>query len=249
MTRGLVRGVALTGRGLVRQANEDAVLMFEWISQTPRAQVVEMRSVFAPPLVCAVADGLGGHAAGMLASRLALAHIAAGYPQWTDVDGVAEGLRAVSAKVNAQAGASAETQGMGTTVAGVILQRERVLCFNVGDSRVYQITDGFVEQVSTDDAVLNPAGQSTSVVTQAIGDPPDTPVSAHVVEVPYSGSRTRLLLCTDGITGVLEASHFRKLCRERRLRDLALGLRDASFDDGAPDNLSIVALDVHFTEG
>lgn len=240
--RGTVRAIGLTDRGQVRQENEDAVLLFDWHNQSPRPQPVEFRTAFTPPLICAVADGMGGHVAGAVASRLALLHVTAGYEGWTDSASLTEGLIEVNRKVSDAGRADPATTGMGTTVAGVILGPDQALCFNVGDSRVYQLTDGFAEQLTTDDAVLDARGMPTNRLTQAIGD--IHPVTPHVVEVPYQDAHTRFLLCTDGISGVIEPALVRKLCRPRRLDRVVLGLAEAAHEAGAPDNLSIVAVDV-----
>ncbi|ONI84540.1 hypothetical protein ALI22I_28720 [Saccharothrix sp. ALI-22-I] len=239
----LVRAMALTGRGLVRSANEDAVLVFEWLSQAPRPHLVELRTPSTPPLVCAVADGMGGHAAGEVASALALADVAGRYPGWTDAATTRAGLLSVSQGIHDTAARDVETAGMGTTVAGVLLLDGKALCFNVGDSRVHRITDGYVDQLSTDDAAIGPDGVATNMLTQSIGDPSGR-LDPHVVEVPLDGDPTRFLLCTDGVTSVLDAAAFRKLCRADELDELVIGLRDAVYEAGADDNLSIIAIDV-----
>jgi serine/threonine protein phosphatase PrpC len=241
----VVRAVATTGRGQVRPGNEDAVLVFEWLSQAQRPQLVELRApATSVPLVCAVADGMGGHAAGEVASVVALSHTAGEYHEWSTIEATRAGLLAVNEAVYARADASAETTGMGTTLAGIVILAEQGICFNVGDSRVYRISDGYVEQLSIDHVVTEPDGTPSSRLTQALGEPPDHPLEPHVVEVPLTATPSRFLICSDGVTSVLELAKFRDLCRETGLHDLVTGLRDAVYEDGAHDNLSIIAVDV-----
>lgn len=238
-----VRAVALTGRGRVRTANEDAVMVFEWISQAPRPHLVELRAGATAPLLCAVADGMGGHPAGRLASALALELTAQQYPEWTDQAALRAGLVLVNTALHDAACRHANTKGMGTTIAGIVFVGERVLCFNIGDSRVYQITDGYVEQLSVDDTAPAPDGKPSNRITQALGDPPGR-LDPHIVEVPLTGEASRFLLCTDGVTSVLDPACFRRLCRSPELAALVAGLRDAVYQAGAEDNLSIVAVDL-----
>ncbi|TCO60673.1 PP2C family protein-serine/threonine phosphatase [Actinocrispum wychmicini] len=244
VSSGSVRAIGLTGRGLLRPDNQDSVLVFEWLSQAERPQPVEFRTPLAAPLVCAVADGMGGHPAGAVASLIALTHIATAYQDWTDVPSLESGLVGLNMSVYEAGCADPDTTGMGTTVAGLVLTPDRALCFNVGDSRAYQIIDGVVEQVSTDDGVLDERGMTTNRLTQAIGDPPHRPIDPHVVELPYQDGHTRFLLCSDGVSGVVEPEVLGKLCRPRRLDRVVSGLSDAAHEAGAPDNLSIVAVDV-----
>jgi len=133
---------------------------------------------------------------------------------------------------------------MGTTIAGIVFMAEKGICFNVGDSRVYQITDGYVEKLSVDDAAVGPDGSPTNRLTQALGEPPERLLDPHVVEVPLTDAPSRFLLCTDGVTSVLDMATFRDLCRTAELHDLVTGLRDAVYDGGAEDNLSIIAVDM-----
>ncbi|HKS50157.1 MAG TPA: protein phosphatase 2C domain-containing protein [Amycolatopsis sp.] len=238
------RAVAMTARGRVRPGNQDAVVVFEWMSQTPRPQLVELRADVTTPALCAVADGMGGHAAGELASSLALAHTVSRYHDWTDVETLRAGLVAVNDAVFEAAGRDPRTTGMGTTIAGITVAADRMRCFNVGDSRVYRITDGYVEQLSVDDTAKAPDGTATNRLTQALGDPPGGRFRPHVTEVELDGRPARFLLCTDGVTAMLDPALFRKLCRTAGLHDLVTGLRDAVYDAGAEDNLSIAAVEL-----
>jgi serine/threonine protein phosphatase PrpC len=241
---GTVRVAALTGRGSVRDHNEDAALVFGWLSQVARPQRVEVVSDLTPPLLCAVADGLGGHRAGAVASRLALASIAEDCLLWTNQDAVRAGLQAVSGLVHDVGAQRPDRRGMRTTIAGVLLGVGEAVWFNVGDSRLHQITDGYVEQLSHDDAVIDENGEPTAIVTQTIWDEPEQ-VAAHVGAVPLPpGRTTRLLLSTDGVWGPVGEPALRRLCREPDLGTLVVSLRDAVYEAGAPDNLTVVALDV-----
>jgi serine/threonine protein phosphatase PrpC len=241
----VVRAVAATGRGRVRAGNEDAVLVFGWLSQAERPELVELRApAISVPLVCAVADGMGGHAAGEVASLLALTHTARAYPGWSTAEAARTGLLAVNEALHTRGDADPGTTGMGTTIAGIVLHARRALCFNIGDSRVHRISDGYVEQISVDHVATGPDGKPTTRLTQSLGEPPDRRLEPHVLELPLTPAPARFLICTDGVTSVLDRAGFRDLCRRGELDDLVTGLRDAVYEAGAEDNLSLIAVDV-----
>lgn len=244
MTPVCARVVALTGRGKVRPNNQDGVLFDGWISQASRERAMTLATAWAPPLACAVADGMGGHPAGDLASRLALTQVAACGAGWTEPDALRAGLEKVNELLHSAGQRNPHTTGMGTTIAGLVLTAEHALCFNIGDSRVYQITGGYVEQLSTDDARLDAAGQPNGMLTQALGG--SSPVVPHVTTVHLDSldSPARFLLCTDGISGPIPASALRRLCREPDAPRLCDGLLAAAEEKGAPDNVSIMILDI-----
>ena len=235
---------AVTARGSVRQTNQDTLLVLDWISQADEPRPLCMQASVAPPAVLAVADGLGGHRAGELASRLAAQEIARRGAGWAGEPAVRDGLSAVNQVLAAVAANDPETAGMATTVAGIALTSAGMVAFNVGDSRVYQIVEGYPEQLSVDDAVTVPDGAPTGRITQALGDG-GSPPRPHTRPVPVVGEKARILICSDGLSGVLPLNQLRKLCRQPDLDELVRGLLEAAFDAGAPDNVSIIAADLY----
>ncbi|BCJ39759.1 hypothetical protein GCM10010168_77850 [Actinoplanes ianthinogenes] len=229
-----VKVTSLTGRGLVRSGNQDAVLAFDWICQAAEPRVVELAVDGPPPLLFAVADGLGGHNAGDLASRLAAGDLVARHPGWDTAEAMHAGLIAISENLHHTAGRAPATAGMRTTVAGLLLHGGGARVFNVGDSRVYRITDGYLEQLSVDHA------SGRSMLTQALGDAPGG-LDPYVADTPAEG---RYLLCTDGVHGVLDDRVLRRSCRLDDAAKLAEALRDEAYAEGAPDNLSLLVVDV-----
>jgi PPM family protein phosphatase len=235
---------AVTARGSVRQTNQDTVLVLDWISQADEPRLLRMHASVAPPAVLAVADGLGGHRAGELASRLAVQEIARRGAGWAGEPAVRDGLSAVDQVLAAVAANDPETAGMATTIAGIALTPAGMVAFNVGDSRVYQIVEGYPEQLSVDDAVTVPDGVPTGRITQALGDGGSAPPHPHTRPVPVVGDLARILICSDGLSGVLTVDQLRKLCRQPDLDELVRGLLAAVYDAGAPDNVSIIAADL-----
>lgn len=231
---------AITDRGLVRRRNEDAILVGPWISQTELGVMTAVRIRVDTPTVTAVADGIGGHAGGNVASRQALTSVAGMAGQWRTPDDVLTGL----GETNEQLGIIGETpqfHGLGTTIAGMCFAVGSVLAFNVGDSRIYRILDGEVEQLSTDDALLDEDGNPTHVITQALGDL-DAPPEPHLVQLTTANAR--YLLCSDGISGVVPAEELRSACKCSRADEMATTLVTAALENGARDNFSLLIVDV-----
>ena len=188
MTR-LVAGSA-TDIGLVRTMNQDHMLVAE-------------------PLF-AVADGMGGHAAGEIASETALdallGAIGADPPEggWT-ATGIADAVRAANRAVWDEAQANPDFRGMGTTLTALALVRdgdtERLAIANVGDSRAYRLRDGHLEQLTVDhnlvselvaEGQLRPDEAETHpqrhVLTRALGVYPDVEVDVLLTD-PGAGDR------------------------------------------------------------
>src|SRR5258707_9884632 len=160
---------ALSHPGAVRDNNEDSLVAGPW---TLCATVTENpQTLFFPlgtRLVAAVADGLGGHPGGEVASALVACLLAQIGPSLDSDQSVREALSTCNRTVHAAAARNPALTAMGTTVAGVVITSGLVLAFNVGDSRVYAAGPGGPRQLSTDDPPPAP-GLPSGVVTQAPG--------------------------------------------------------------------------------
>lgn len=233
-----LRAGAATDVGLVRTSNQDELLM-------------------ASPLF-AVADGMGGPAAGEVASATAIkylqaAFVAAGEPT---ADTLLEAAQAANRAVWDQAEANPEMRGMGTTLVALALVNDgRVAVINIGDSRLYVFRAGELRQVTSDHnlvAELVAEGRLSkeeaefhprrNVITRAIGVDPEVPADLFSLD-PVPGDR--FLLCSDGL--------FRELGDEqiaavlRRLADPVDAAKElvteAKFR-GGNDNITVVVVDV-----
>ena len=237
MTRFTVR--AFTDVGLLRKRNEDAVLVAGWQCQTHDGSLVTMDFAPAPPFVCAVADGMGGHAGGDLASRVALSVIAQVCAGWRGPEDVFSALENASEHVRA-VGAGNDLGGLGTTVAGLCFLADRLLAFNVGDSRIYSITGGVVGQISIDDSVFDSAGRPTNIITQSLGQP--DPVRPHVQALPLLPGT--YLMCSDGVSGMMSADELATAVLQDDLDHCAERIIETTRANGAEDNFSFLIVDV-----
>jgi protein phosphatase len=221
----LTRAGAASDTGRVRSRNED--------------------SAFAGAGVYAVADGMGGHAAGDVASGLAVA--ALGRLEQRPDRGPQD-VRAELARANrdilASAGADPARSGMGTTVAGVSLVRvagtEHWAVFNVGDSRVYRFVDDALTQITVDHSEPNNTTPQ-HVVTRALGTDPGPDADLWVFP-PTPGER--FLICSDGLPRELADTEIAAVLRaETGAQDAADSLVRRAVSAGGRDNVTAVVVD------
>ena len=229
-----IRVRAFTDVGLVRKRNEDCVLVAGWMSQTREGSLGSMDFPPKFPFVCAVADGMGGHVGGDVASRVALTVIAKRSPKWRTDDDVAATLIETNEQVRA-VGDEADLRGLGTTVAGVCVTGDGIIVFNVGDSQVFSITAGVLEQLSIDDSVFDTNGRPTNVITQSLGQFP--PLQPHVLVLPLQPAT--YLMCSDGVSGVMTPEELRAAVA-LDLDDCVAEIIGTTRENGAHDNFSFV---------
>jgi PPM family protein phosphatase len=240
---------ALSHSGLVRDHNEDSLVVGPWTlcaaeTETPQTLVFPIRS----PLVVAVADGLGGHPGGDVASSLVVRELARAGPVLTNEDAVREVLHACNRAVYAVADDQPSLTAMGTTVAGIAINPDQVLTFNVGDSRVYAYGADGLQQVSSDDSPPLEPGQSyTTIVTQTLGGGPTyAPIEPHVSGSPLSVD-VRWLVCSDGLHDLVSADTLSELLREQEDSHVAFELWKAAIEAGGPDNITLALVRIATT--
>ncbi|MFF4249871.1 PP2C family protein-serine/threonine phosphatase [Streptomyces sp. NPDC001663] len=236
---------ALSHPGLLRERNEDSLVVGPWtlcatVTESPQTLVFPLGT----PLVVAVADGLGGHPGGDVASALVARRIAAMGPALDSEEVVRAVLNACNRAVY-QAAEGGELAAMGTTVAGVVVQPDSLLVFNVGDSRVLAADRDGLRQVSVDDSPpLEPGQRTTSLVTQCLGGTTAyRAVEPHVTAVPLSPG-DRYIICTDGLTDPLTTDVLEELLREHDDGRAAFELWKAAIAAGGPDNITLAVVRV-----
>jgi PPM family protein phosphatase len=230
---------ALSHIGAVRDHHEDSLVAGPW---TLCATVTESpQTLFFPlgtPLLVAVADGLGGHPGGEVASALVVRQLAQAGPSMDSEDKVREALDACNRYVHGAAARDPALTAMGTTVAGVVVTADLVLAFNVGDSRVYAAGPGGVRQLSTDD---RPPAEELfpGIVTQVLGGGDELQlVDPHLTTSPLSAD-TSYLICTDGLTDPVPADVLDEVLRQHQDGRAVFELWKAAVKAGGPDNITI----------
>jgi serine/threonine protein phosphatase PrpC len=245
-----LRATAFTHQGAVRAANEDTIAVGDWVMSAPMAAPQSFELELARPVICLVADGLGGHAAGEVASRLVAERLVEQASRATDPTALAKLLADVNTELFGLMRARPALGGMGTTVAGVALSPASSLVFNVGDSRVYGIDEhGRLQQLSTDDtpgpklADGRTAAMTSNLITQTLGGAYQaSAIEPHLLALPPA-ARERYLICSDGLTDLLRLDALEaRLAEDDRASIQALF--QAAMAAGGTDNVSIVMLDL-----
>ena len=207
----------------------------------------------------AVADGMGGHAAGEVASLTAVEALKVAYEQNGGAEGLVAAARQANRSIFERAQGNPELHGMGTTLVAVALVTEdgetRLAVVNVGDSRVYLLRDGELEQLTTDHSLVQELvddGQLTEleaaihpqrhVLTRALGV--DHDVNVDLLQVlPLRGDR--YMLCSDGLVRELNDDQVAGIMRRlANPKDAARELVSEAKDRGGNDNITVVVVDV-----
>ena len=230
---------ALSHVGVVRDHHEDSLVAGPWtLCATVTVRPQTLVFPLGTPLVVAVADGLGGHPGGEVASALVARRLAQVGPFLDNDDSVREALSGCHREVHAAAARDPALATMGTTVAGVVVTADRVLVCNVGDSRVYAAGPAGVRQLSTDDR-LSGEDIPPGVVTQVLGGSDElAAVDPHLVTSPLSED-TSYLICTDGLTDPVPDGVLDQTLGQHHDGRAVFELWKAAVEAGGPDNITI----------
>ncbi|MDF2575001.1 MAG: serine/threonine-protein phosphatase [Agromyces sp.] len=230
------------------------------VSHVGRIRSNNQDSGYAGRRLFLVADGMGGHAGGDVASAIATTRIAeadADYPSAPDAAAALEGAMVAANRQLAETVADhSELTGMGTTVSALLVQGDRVVIAHIGDSRIYLLRSGELSQITTDHTFVQrlvDAGRITaeeamvhprrSVLMRVLGDVESSPEVDSMVLDARPGDRW--MLCSDGLSGVVSFDELQEiLAADTGAKQVADRLVKASLDGGAPDNVTVVVVDV-----
>jgi PPM family protein phosphatase len=241
----------LSHRGAVRDHNEDAVVVGSCTFSEVEAGAHGVTLAVEQPRVIAVADGLGGHAAGEIAAGHAVRRLAQLAGEMGSQERIADTLRGLDAEISSLSQVDPRIHGMGSTVVGLLVTSEHTWWFNVGDSRIYRIGER-LEQLSVDDIPeggpddgpgVGP-GRRSGIVTQVLGGGTAQPIAPHVAEVDVVGEQ-RFLLCSDGLSDMVASGDIHSIIAGNSKDDAAArALWSAAMDAGGFDNITVVLVRV-----
>ncbi len=232
----VLRYAARSDRGLVRANNED--------------------SVYAGARLLALADGMGGHAAGEVASQLviaALAHLDDDEPGGDLLSklnaAVAEGNSAIAAHVEADP----ELDGMGTTLTAILFAGNRLGLVHIGDSRGYLMRDGELTQITKDDTFVQTLVDEGRITAEEAHSHPQRSLimralTGHEVEptliMREAKAGDRYLLCSDGLSDPVSQETIHEALQIEDVAQSADRLIELALRGGGPDNVTVVVADV-----
>lgn len=217
--------------GLVRQVNEDSKLA-------------------APPLF-AVADGMGGHASGDVASALAVEVLQA---ELRKSESISDAVHSANRAIYQRASKNADLTGMGTTLTAMWTDQAKAKIAHVGDSRAYLLRAGELSRLTQDHTVVNRLVQQgrlmpedadrhpqRSYLERALGVDPEVEVDVHVLEMEAGD---RILLCSDGLFGMIDDDLIRSVMEEESDPQRATErLCEEAVHAGGNDNVTAVVVD------
>ncbi len=204
-----------------------------------------------------VADGMGGHAAGEVASEIAVDTVSNTYYQDDSEDVAASLLQAIkraNALIHQRAAENMLRSGMGTTCVAAVLRGNMAYIANVGDSRAYFMRNGQVKQVSqdhswvaeqvragllTDDQARTHAQRN--VITRCLGTQADVDIDIFTEELREGDS---LVLCTDGLSGLVSDDEIQRIVEQYVPQESVYHLIERANSNGGPDNITAIVLRV-----
>ena len=204
-----------------------------------------------------VADGMGGHEAGELASAATVAAVVAAATQ-SGADEVlgqlAEAVITSGEYIADVVAGNRDLAGMGTTMTAVALREDRIAMAHVGDSRAYVYRENQLQQMTKDHTFVQSLVDSGEITLEEAAVHPRRNLmmraidGIHAVEVDLSVRETRegdrYLLCSDGLCGVIDAATITECLAAEDLTQAVTLLIDAAMAAGAPDNITVVVADV-----
>src|SRR6476620_5861736 len=229
----VLRYSARSDRGLVRQNNQDAV--------------------YAGPRLLALADGMGGHAAGEVASSLVISALAP-----LDEDDLLAELREATVEGNAaitrHVADSPDLEGMGTTLTAILFAGTRLGLVHIGDSRAYQLREGALSQITKDDTFVQSLIDEGRITEEEAHTHPQRSLLLRAITgqdiepsltMLEARPADRYLLCSDGLSGVVSDETLAEtLTSYRDPRECADRMIELALRGGGPDNITCIVADV-----
>ena len=232
----VLRYSARSDRGLVRANNED--------------------SVYAGPRLLALADGMGGHAAGEVASQLviaALAHLDDDEPGGDLLSKLDDAVHQGNAAIAAHVDAEPELEGMGTTLTAILFAGNRLGLVHIGDSRGYLLRDGELNQITKDDTFVQTLVDEGRITAEEAHSHPQRSLimralTGHEVEptliMREARAGDRYLLCSDGLSDPVSQETILEALQIEGVDESADRLIELALRGGGPDNVTVVVADV-----
>jgi PPM family protein phosphatase len=232
----VLRYAARSDRGLVRANNED--------------------SVYAGARLLALADGMGGHAAGEVASQLviaALAHLDDDEPGGDLLSKLDAAVRSGNSAIADQVEMEPDLEGMGTTLTAILFAGNRLGLAHIGDSRGYMLRDGELTQITKDDTFVQTLVDEGRITAEEAHSHPQRSLimralTGHEVE-PFLTMREaragdRYLLCSDGLSDPVSDETIHEALQIPDVAESAYRLIELALRGGGPDNVTVVVADV-----
>lgn len=235
-----------TDKGIVREINEDNFNVLAGYSGIPVSFII--------------ADGMGGHNSGEIASKMAVDFVSSFLLEFPDKfsddsniqDSIVEVIEMANSKVFAASNENEATAGMGTTLILAVICNKKLYIGHVGDSRVYLLREGMCEQLTTDHSFIEELIRKGSisrkqaenhprkhVITRAIGCSEEIEVDTYSCNIK---EKDFYLLCTDGLTNMLNDNEICEIVESSEdIEQICKTLVDKANEKGGEDNITVIA--------
>lgn len=222
----------LTDTGIVRDHNEDSLIVIKNIDGHGG-------------LLAIVADGMGGHAGGEVASRMAVDIVSEYIKRSRQVteSSLKDAISFANKAIYEKAQNESNLQGMGTTCVVLYASETRILWANVGDSRFYHNDEDNLIQISIDDVFQDDNSEKSHILTQACGTKPKVHVHTGQLTISKEGLPSQFLLCSDGLYDLVKDHEIRKILNLGSLSFSAELLMGLAKERGGHDNISILLIE------
>ena len=237
----VLRYAARSDRGLIRGNNQD--------------------SVYAGPRLLAVADGMGGHAAGDVASKVviaALEHLDDDAPSGDMLQALREAVFEGSEHLREVIRESPQLEGMGTTLTAILFAGGRLALCHVGDSRAYLLRDGQLTQITHDDTFVQTLIDDGRITPEEANSHPQRSLLLRALNgqdvdpdlsMREARAGDRYLLCSDGLSGVVSEETLAEALLDPDPQSTADRLIELALRSGGPDNITVIVADVIEDDG
>ena len=230
------------------------------VSHVGKIRANNQDSGYAGTQLFVVADGMGGHAGGDVASAIALKRVMEADRQFASAADAEFALQSALSAANTMLAETVfehpELTGMGTTVSAILRSGSQIAIAHIGDSRIYLLRDGTLKQITADHTFVQrlvDSGRITpeeaavhprrSVLMRVLGDVDAAPEIDTTVFDVLAGDRW--LLCSDGLSSYVSDDKIAQALKSHpAVRDAADRLVKESLDQGAPDNVTVVVVDI-----
>jgi PPM family protein phosphatase len=232
----VLRYAARSDRGLIRGNNQD--------------------SVYAGPRLLAVADGMGGHAAGDVASKVviaALEHLDDDAPSGDLLQALRQAVFDGSEHLREYIRERPQLEGMGTTLTAILFAGGRLALCHVGDSRAYLLRDGQLSQITHDDTFVQTLIDDGRITQEEANSHPQRSLLLRALNgqevepaltMREARAGDRYLLCSDGLSGVVSEETLAEALKDPDPQSTADRLIELALRGGGPDNITVIVADV-----
>jgi serine/threonine protein phosphatase PrpC len=227
----------LSDTGRVRATNEDSCI----VAESPPEKRMQKG------ILLVVADGLGGHSAGEVASSMVTSLLPSLYfedPEPHIELCLRESLRQVNEAISLEGKKEHAQRGMGSTVVAAAIRGRVMVLANVGDSRGYLLHNGSIQRLSIDHTLIQDVfsfgedpRRRSSILTQALGPGGEVDPSVHTVEISENDV---ILLASDGLTGLVPESRILAALLQQNPRQAARRLVEMANAEGGDDNITVI---------